>query len=204
MAKFRETGIVTIIDLRSDWEVEREPDAYPVDMGITRIHSSIGSMDQSGMMEFMTALADPNFNEEKADELMIKANLGFANSLADFKPIFDQMLEGEAILFHCSAGKDRTGLASAMILHILGADMETIKADFLRSNENIPKREANAGSAWGIPDDKIGLLAGVKEPYLFAALSAIEEKYGSLGKALEQEIGLTDEKIQVIRKLYLE
>ena len=44
---------------------------------------------------------------------------------------------GSAVVFHCSAGKDRTGLLAAMILEVLGVDAETIRADYLLTNEAV-------------------------------------------------------------------
>lgn len=204
LSKFAETKIETVIDLRSQFEIEKDPDHYPESLQIKRIHSPIGSIGEEGMLAFMTALKDPNFDEKKADQLMIMANKNMVANIKDFGSIIERMKNGERILFHCSAGKDRTGLAGAIVLHILGADMATIFEDFLRSNENRLKAKENSDNTFGIPSEKIALLSGVKSSYLEAALFEIEHKYGSMDNMLLEEFGLDELTKSKIRRHYLQ
>lgn len=202
--KFAVTRIQTVIDFRSDYEISRDPDHYPEALSIDRVHAPIGSMGEEGLKSFMKALQDPSFDEAKAEQLMIIANKGFVESIRDFEPLFDRLKKGERILFHCSAGKDRTGLAGAMVLYVLGADQETIMEDFLRSNENRMKSNGDSGSAFGIPAEKIAFLSGVKPSYLKAAFTEIEQKYGSMDSMLLEEFGLDELTKSKIRSHYLQ
>ncbi|WP_238542177.1 tyrosine-protein phosphatase [Cecembia lonarensis] len=203
--KLKATGLNTIIDFRSDFEIEREPDFIPESMSVNWIHAPIGSLDQSGMGKFMQVLTKEDFQQEDVDQLMIEANLGFVEYIQDFKPLFDLIQEEDAVvLFHCSAGKDRTGLASALFLHALGADWDTIMEDFLRSNEAVEKTDLSKMAMYGIPEDRAKALMGVKAVYLESAWSAIEEKYGSADALLAQEFGIGQEEKEFLRSKYLE
>jgi protein-tyrosine phosphatase len=192
----RQTGINTIVDFRSDSEIAREPDFIPEGMQVNYLNAPIGSLDQKGMGKFMQVLTKPDFKEADVEQLMIEANLGFVDYIADFKPLFDQVQAPETVvLFHCTAGKDRTGLASSLLLHILDFDRATIFEDFMLSNAAVSKLDLSKMTAYGIPQDRAGLLMGVKESYLEAAWTAIETKYGSVDAMLQQVFGI-DQKVK--------
>ncbi len=103
------------------------------------------------------------------------------------------------LLMHCAAGKDRTGFGAAMIHSVLGVDRETIYADFLMSNQfplaeyaDLPKTEAYK------------LFLGVDRSWLEGSFAAIEERYGSVDKYLEQGLGIDSFTQARIRKNLLQ
>lgn len=100
-------------------------------------------------------------------------------------------------LVHCLAGKDRTGMAVALLHHTLGVHPDDAMADFLLTNVagNIDARIAAGGEAirarhGGIGEATIRILMGVDERYLHAAREALVEHYGSVDAFLEREIGV--------------
>lgn len=191
LSLLKKTGINTVVDFRSDSEIAREPDFIPDGMQVNYLNAPIGSLDQKGMGKFIQVLTSPDFKEADVEQLMIEANLGFVEYIADFKPLFDQVQSSETVvLFHCTAGKDRTGLASSLLLHALDFDRATIFADFMRSNEAVSKLDHSKMMAYGIPEDKAALFMGVKASYLEAAWTAIEAKYGSIDTMLQQVFGI--------------
>ena len=100
------------------------------------------------------------------------------------------------LLYYCSAGKDRTGMASALILHALGASRETITEDYFYSNENLrPYWERYKNS-----QPNLVPYFTVSEKYLSAAFRSID-KYGGIDRYLTDELGAD---IQRLRELYLE
>ncbi|WP_200976315.1 tyrosine-protein phosphatase [Echinicola sp. 20G] len=202
--KLEETKIQTIIDFRSDFEIENEPDDIPASLNASWIHTPIGSLDPKAMGKFMKVMTSESFSNEMVDALMIDANKGFVESIQDFKPLFDNLLNtNQAVLFHCSAGKDRTGFASSLILYSLGADWETIMADYLRSNEAVGKTDKSKLEMYGIPKERADYLMGVKPEYLQAAWDAVESKYGSVDVMLEKELGIGKKEKKALRKKYL-
>ncbi len=203
--KLMATSINRIVDFRSSFEIEREPDHIPAAMGAEYVPCQIGSLDPNAMGGFMKVLSGKDFKRSQVDSLMIMANQGFVGSITDYTPLFKTIQEKESVvLFHCTAGKDRTGLASSLILHILGADWDTIMADFLRSNEALAKMDTKKLEMYGIPADRAKLLGGVEPEYLEAAWAGITEKYGSVDEMLEQEFGIGEKEKKALRKKYLE
>ncbi len=105
--------------------------------------------------------------------------------------------EGTPILFHCTAGKDRTGWLTAILLTALGADRETVYADYLLTNERAAEgRGAEARAKLlailrQMVGDRqpIGPLIDVRREYLQAAFDEVETKYGSFDAYLRDGLG---------------
>jgi protein-tyrosine phosphatase len=114
--------------------------------------------------------------------------------------------EALPLLFHCTAGKDRTGWLSAIILSALGVDRPTVMADYLRTNE------LNAdGNAYVLSllanrvDDPSALvpLLEARREYLEAAFTEAEESYGGMDGYLRDGLALSDEARQTLRAALL-
>ncbi|MFE9576295.1 tyrosine-protein phosphatase [Nocardia sp. NPDC006044] len=108
------------------------------------------------------------------------ANQAFASVLHD---IIDS--DG-AVLFHCTAGKDRTGWTAAVLLTLLGVDRDTVDQDYLLSNQY---RNAN-------PNDPIN---GVQQPWLDAAFDQANQTYGSFDNYVRDGLKLTDADLAALR-----
>lgn len=117
--------------------------------------------------------------------------------------------ENGAILYHCTQGKDRTGIASALLLAALGADRNTIVADFDATNavyEADVKKYSRRVRFWGGGDEEIAVVKafmGVNTDNFIKALDRIDAEYGSIENYLKGPIGLTDEDIEILRHRYL-
>ena len=129
-----------------------------------------------------------------------------------FKELFRALEAGETpILFHCSAGKDRTGVAAMLILLALGASDETICADFVQTNV-CRKAEIDAllaGHAEEIAADpskrmRFCTQAGVDPGAAPYVLQVIREACGSAEEYLAREYGLTPARRMRLRRMYLE
>ena len=124
---------------------------------------------------------------------------------------FDILLDAEgAVLWHCTYGKDRTGVAAALVLYALGVDEDTIMEDFLLTNEvyreSIAKTEAGLKAA-GYDDAVVAeaqAMAGVKGEYLKAAFDAVKEEYDSVEDYIRNQLGVSDEALSQLREKYLE
>lgn len=120
---------------------------------------------------------------------------------------FDALAQGEgASLVHCLAGKDRTGMAVALLHHALGVHPDDAMDDFLLTNTagNIEARVSAGAVAvrakWGdISDDTIRVLMGVDERYLAAMRKAVEAQYGSLDAFLQDVLGVDEERRAALR-----
>ena len=129
-----------------------------------------------------------------------------------FKQFFRLILDtaNGAILYHCTQGKDRTGFASALILAALGADRDTIVADFDATNrvyeEDVRQCCQNVLLIGGKENEiaTVKSFLGANTDNFIKALESIDREFGSMEAYLKGPIGLTDQDILTLRERYLE
>ncbi len=110
------------------------------------------------------------------------------NNTPRYRALFAHLLEDSApLVIHCTAGKDRTGFACALILHTLGVSRDTIAEDYLLTNR-FYRRDPNHSS--DLPDEIKQVLGSVQEAFLAAAFEAIDADYGDLETYLRDGLGL--------------
>lgn len=117
--------------------------------------------------------------------------------------MFDLMKKKEVpFLFHCTAGKDRTGVAAYLILKTLGVSDEIIMKDYLLSNSYL--KEINEKIVALSPQlSNIDDLLYVKEEYLLDTINAIHDKYKDFTTFLNEEYQLNEEDIKKLQEMYL-
>ena len=130
-----------------------------------------------------------------------------------YRRFFDILLkksENSAILFHCTQGKDRTGMAAALLLAALGADRQTITEDYMMTNtacgsmlDKIKLEMQNENVDKAVLDFAL-FLESVDKSFIEAIFDIMDKEYGSVVGYLEKELGLTADAIEDLRKLYLE
>jgi len=119
-----------------------------------------------------------------------------------FRALFARMLEDRApLVIHCTAGKDRTGFACALILHALGVPDEVIGEDYLLTNR-FYRRDPSASN--DLPDEVRQVLASVQESFLAAAFQTINDGYGDLGAYMRDGLGLGTAEHAHLQARYLE
>ena len=115
-----------------------------------------------------------------------------------------------AVLWHCSQGKDRTGIGAALILSALGASRDTIVADFDRSNDIyrplVEKLCADVEAAGGGETEKevVRAFMGVSVKNFCHGLDVIEANWGTLTEYMEEQMGIYQEDLDCLRERYLE
>lgn len=118
-----------------------------------------------------------------------------------FAQLFDALLHSsEPLVFHCTAGKDRTGLAAALILLALGVPREVVMQDYLLTNE-LYRMPAVTDAR--VPREVLGVLWRVQAEFLDAALQAMEHASGSVDAYLHHALGMGPARRQRLRDLYL-
>ena len=204
-------GLRLILDLRSGTEAAKLPDYVPDGARLVQI---CGLRDATGQ--------EINFSPNDIQRLVQNAPAGtnltqliYRQMLTGnkaFKELFRALEAGETpILFHCTAGKDRTGVAAMLILLALGASDETICADYARTNlcRAAEIEKAMADHAAEIAADPAQKLrwqtsAGVDPETAPFVLRTIRQDYGSAESYLEAEYGLTPARLMRLRRMYLE
>ena len=127
-----------------------------------------------------------------------------------YRAMFRAICEGETpLLFHCTAGKDRTGVAAALILTMLGVSRDDVMADYLHSNNcrgdavtRVKARYAAAIRRDPRMEQVIDDLMGVKREYLEVAFAAIEQEYPTFEAYLNGEYGIDAGKLEELRLRY--
>ena len=126
---------------------------------------------------------------------------GFVRESAGrFAEFFDLLLaSAEPTVFHCTAGKDRTGVAAALVLHALGATREEILRDYLLTNERLKPPTF----VWrGLEPHVARVLWGVRPEFLQAAFDAVDADWGGLDPFLERALGVGPSQRRRLRELY--
>jgi protein-tyrosine phosphatase len=119
-----------------------------------------------------------------------------------FAEFFGHLLESDApTVFHCTAGKDRTGFAAALVLRALGASHDEVMHDYLLTNERLAPPLEKA--AWRLPPHAAKVLWGVQPGFLDAAFEEIESRWGGVEGYLREGIGLGERERARLRALYL-
>ena len=204
-------GLRLILDLRSGAEAAKLPDYVPDGARLVQI---CGLRDATGQeIDF-----SPNDIQRLVQSAPAGTNLTqlmYRQMLTGnkaFKELFRALEAGETpILFHCTSGKDRTGVAAMLILLALGASDETICADYARTNlcRAAEIEKAMADHAAEIAADPAQRMrwqtsAGVDPETAPFVLRTIRQDYGSAESYLEAEYGLTPARLMRLRRMYLE
>ncbi len=184
-------GVTAIYDLRSAHEIDAHPDAEVP--GAAWHHVEVGGIPMVQLEELTS--------REAAGDVMRQVYRSFvevAEARAAFAQLFRHIAHAEtATLFHCAAGKDRTGWAAALLLHVAGVDDATILEDYLLTNSfSTATREKYLGMVREhLGEEKVPvyeLAMVVREDYLQEAYDAAEAAYGSRDGYLRDGLGLDD------------
>jgi protein-tyrosine phosphatase len=153
----------------------------------------------------LAGLMDSGYRLTAADTvaLMQDTYRGFVrHNTPRFADFFALLLASdEPTVFHCTAGKDRTGFAAALILRALGVNQAVVMRDYLLTNERFrppanPRRD--------LPDEVHAVLWGVQPAFLEAAFDEIESAHGGLDAYLREQLGLGAAQRERLAQLYLE
>lgn len=217
-------NLAATIDLRADYEVVSDPE--PVLDGVAQYNFKI--MDEQVMAEraagISDLLTDPNADPIKrmiavleagvvSDQMYVEFLQGEVGKAGfkDFFRVLLEMPEDSAVLWHCTNGKDRTGIATMLLLGVLNVDEETIMEDFLLSNTFF-EAEISATRKQleqyiqdkSMLEELLVIGRGVYAPYLQNAIDYIKENYGDIPGYVKAELGLTDADIVKLQSLYTE
>ncbi|MEV6393852.1 tyrosine-protein phosphatase [Streptomyces sp. NPDC051907] len=212
---FAALGIRTVVDFRTADERRARPDHVPPG-GRLLLADVLADQVASGRMppaaRLSQVLADPIVAERelgggKARTLFTDTYRSFVttdSARAAYRAFLNELAETDAgpLLFHCTAGKDRTGWAASVLLTLLGAAPETVEAEYLSLNPGA--RGAFAPLVEGFTaeggDPEIALaLIGVVPEYLAAALDEVDARYGSMEKYVREGLGVPNPAVERIR-----
>ena len=135
-------------------------------------------------------------------ELMKDLYRGLVNEQAQrFAELFEHLLQDDApVVFHCTAGKDRTGVAAALILLALGVPRELVVQDYLLTNElyvspRLPHNDT--------PAEALAVLWQVQQGFLDAALQVVDAEHGGVETYLKRRLGVGPAALEALEQRYL-
>ncbi|MCW3479225.1 tyrosine-protein phosphatase [Neisseriaceae bacterium JH1-16] len=183
-------GIRTVFDLRAESEQQQAPDRLPSTLRLHAIPILQGSFDPATILQQLKS-----GDTATLDGLMPAI---YRALISEFTPQLRQFFleltqAPDGVLFHCTAGKDRTGLAAALLLVALQVPADVIEQDYLASNAwlaTLNERIAARFAPYGVTLGELDPLLTVRAGYLQAAFAEIEAHWGSLGRYLDDGLGI--------------
>ena len=202
--QFSDLGIRKIIDLRTNSEIEKKPDVLPNSMEFMQLAAFEDREDQ--MTQAKKLVLQGKVNAKDAEERMLDFYRDYPIEHPNIiKEIIRQILDADPpVLYHCTAGKDRTGMVSMLILTILKFDKETILEEYIQSNNQRKKtieKRLNLAQSLHFLYPKMDIrvleeLSWVKKEFLDTAYNSIEQKYGSMDNYIHQVLEISEEQRQ--------
>ena len=207
-----------VVDFRSPEERIAKPD--PEMDGVANIHLPI--LGTEAQKNTHPPTAKQNLAEVFSDPVKVRTGLKGAYakfvendfSVGQYEQFFRILVEGKypRVLWHCSAGKDRTGFAAFMIESVLGIDRETAIEDYKATTKYLAGdleklKESIRNSERGLTEEHEQALEyafEASEFYLFAAIEKMDELFGGFDGYLKNGLHVTDEEVEILRDRYLE
>lgn len=199
-------GVKTVIDLRGNFEIAQAPNP-------TRNHSDFNYYNISLIDEDVTDTSRKGFDLERFE----KMSLGdFYIHMLDkkqdkireiFETIYKHQKEG-AVLYHCTAGKDRTGVTSMLLLGLAGVGKADLVNDY-SSTDYFLQQNPNRGTHMNYPElsqekkEVIKTIMSSKAEYMEKAYLHLLESYGSITGYLSHS-GISDHILEEVRKGFTE
>ncbi len=209
-AKLAERRITVDVDLRSRYEQNSAPDKlWPnVRFVDAHIYSENRKQNKGDNKLYRFVHHIPDMGDNWLGQIYQQVLLN-SHSQHEFAKIFAELIElpeEDALVYHCSAGKDRTGMTSALILTALGVDDDTISRDYLLTNELY-----DFALAKQFPDDneivslvsKMNITKG-EGPAIHGITETIRQGWGSFDSFFKKELGFSQKDLNRFRKMYLE
>ena len=183
-------GLRCVVDLRSGAEVEQYPDTVMDDPRFSWYHLPMLDYIHSSIAGKLMDVFPPSL-----EEMYFKL---IRENKADFRQLFELFADPahQSFIFHCMAGKDRTGIAAALLLSLAGVDEQTIVEDYSHSAELLREIMAKVDLS-GLPEYVLTSNALTMQ----ALLEHLKAEYGG-GKGYLSQIGVApDVQREVLRKL---
>ena len=195
VAQLGRLGLTASVDFRSGLEVMLSgPDRLPG--GVAPVAAPIGTVSPT-LLDLLPELLQMILADDKPGEFMAVTYRGFIHdpdTRTRFADTLRRIASGQgAVLYHCTEGKDRTGVMTAILLTVLGVDKAQVYDDYMHSNELLAEKneeELAELAKYGIDPALIEPLLTVRTSYLDAAFDQIKRDYGTFDAFLTQGLGI--------------
>jgi protein-tyrosine phosphatase len=202
-------GLRWVCDLRSQTEVEQNPTTLLAATAVSLLPRPVQSPD-SRIRQLFSVWRNRNQLDQILFEIYTRVMLD--NNAAIIGDILRQLANAANLpfLYHCTAGKDRTGVVTAVLLGLLGVDDETIIADYSLSNAHYDQyydtlnQDIQRMSSLGFDVDQRHPLFLAQPQMMADTLAYLRQQYGSIEQYVRQQAGLDEQTVGQIRENLLE
>jgi len=198
-----DSGIVRAMGLRSAFDFRGREERMAASCGLQEITVYPLPIEPTVVAALRARLAAGSLSSADAREIMRDSYRSYVRlNTHSFRALFAHLLEDRApLVIHCTAGKDRTGFACALVLHALGVPDDVIAEDYLLTN-----RFYRLDPAFGtdLPGDVRDAIGSVEASYLAAAFEAIHTDFGGLEDYLKDGLGLGESERTTLKIRYLQ
>ncbi|NNL65391.1 MAG: tyrosine-protein phosphatase [Myxococcales bacterium] len=199
-----------VCDFRSEPERRRDPNRSPVENApeTAELTIQVEGVDPGAMQERIRT----GVHADELETIMLNAYRSFVTEHSDqWAAMFERLSDTNSLptIVHCTAGKDRTGFASAMVLLALGVPEKTVFEDYMATNRYREgynrwiSRLVPIYSLFRTRGSDLEPLLAARRPYLQASFDTIHEQYGSVDAYLEERLGVTPEEREQLRQVFL-
>lgn len=187
-------GIITVFDFRSGFEINAKPNFATINVNFYPLGRVVNE-----------ELQKANAIKFQVPDMVEFYRGGFENCLYLKSAVRDIVLNPRSVLYHCSAGKDRTGVFSIILMSMLGFSKADINSHYLEIDPLFIKhsREQIKGLMPDVKDEDIEDLITVKQEYFDAYYDAVIDKYGSFDDYISLAFNLEPEQIEKFKDYYL-
>ena len=208
----RELALRAIYDLRKSHERVKQPTIIPDHHGHRAVHLVVGEdpAEAANQPEIIDQILDGSLPEADDGYMADLYKRMVDEGATTFGRLLTHLTEEDGLpaLFHCAAGKDRTGIAAALLLSVLGVDEETILDDYelsnvYRANTRIEALRPMLEEA-GVDVEKVRPFLSARRPVLEATLRHLHEHHGGVEAYLTGPAGMTPATLDRLRALLLE
>ncbi len=207
--QFAELGIVRLCDLRRHDELLEDPTAI-AEHHTERVHIPMDPASAAMLGASLSSERQTAGVQARVDFMCAINRELVATHVDDYRLYVQALLNTDdgGFLVHCTAGKDRTGVAVAIVQLALGVSEESVMADYLLTNDVLDfegymyRRLVKNYGITDIDPEEVRALSGVRAEYLGTALDTMRSRFGSIDGYL-REIGLDDNARAKLRERYL-
>ncbi len=208
--RMQKLDLRTAVDFREEREYRRKPDRLP--NGVRQLWVPIDVGGAELRQEVRAAISGTGSGDLSDVMVRVGRELVNGHTPAYRSWLHDMVTEDDALpqIFHCTAGKDRTGLASALLLRILGVPPETVFDDYELSNLYLTKltkrviRHIRLISLFRGDANTVRPILVADRRYLEASFEAIDAGWGGFDRYVEHGLGLDGAAIEALETRLLE
>lgn len=207
----KKCGLKTIIDLRTKKEASEKPDKQIEGVSyflMPVFNEAVLGISHEKKVHSLKSLEELPSMEKLYRQMVRPENL--VNITCILKKILLMPQKDYSVIFHCSAGKDRTGVLSALLLLFLGVDRDSVIKDYLYTNRGKHIKAYLAFLGGLILKHSLSFARKLRDyllaekEFILAAITSVEENYGSVENYFSKELNLSGEDISRIKEKFLE